>query len=93
MVKLGKAYENLMVDLRPGSVKLRDRARRIIAAATGAGPDHASQALADSQGEVKTAIVMLARGVDAARGRARCWSRPAATSAVRCDCAFRQTAG
>ncbi len=69
MVKLGKAYQNLMVDLRPGSVKLRDRARRIIAATTGAGPDHASQALADSQGEVKTAIVMLARGVDAVAAR------------------------
>ena len=37
MVRLGKAYENLMVDLRPTSAKLVDRTRRIVAAATGKG--------------------------------------------------------
>src|SRR5512134_1573138 len=35
MVRLGKAYENLMVDLKPTSAKLQDRARRVVAAATG----------------------------------------------------------
>jgi N-acetylmuramic acid 6-phosphate etherase len=71
MVKLGKAYENLMVDLRQGSAKLQDRARRIVAAAAGVPPDEAGGLLQSANGEVKTAIVMGRLGVDAdaARGR------------------------
>ncbi len=69
MVRLGKAYENLMVDLRPTNAKLRDRALRIVAAATGR-PD-AEALLAEAGGEVKTAIVMgvLALAAPAARRR------------------------
>jgi N-acetylmuramic acid 6-phosphate etherase len=71
MVKIGKAYDNLMVDLRPTNAKLRDRARRIIAAAGGVGPDDAGRLLAAAGGEVKTAIVMAATGDGAEEARAR----------------------
>jgi N-acetylmuramic acid 6-phosphate etherase len=71
MVKLGKAYENLMVDLRQGSAKLQDRARRIVAEAAGVSPDEAGGLLQSANGEVKTAIVMGRRGVDAEAARRR----------------------
>jgi N-acetylmuramic acid 6-phosphate etherase len=57
MVRLGKAYENLMVDVRPNSAKLRDRARRIVAAAAGVNDEQAGRLLGAAEGEVKTAIV------------------------------------
>ena len=71
MVKLGKAYENLMVDLKPSSAKLRDRTRRIVSAAAGVPPARAGRLLEAAGGEVKTAIVMgrLSLGVEAARTR------------------------
>jgi N-acetylmuramic acid 6-phosphate etherase len=71
MVRLGKAYENLMVDLKPTSAKLVDRQRRIVAAATGLADAAVERLLADSGGEVKTAIVMGKRGVTAEEARAR----------------------
>jgi N-acetylmuramic acid 6-phosphate etherase len=69
MVRLGKAYDNLMVDMRPTNAKLLDRARRIIAAAGGATPDEAGRLLALAGNEVKTAIVMARRGVSADAAR------------------------
>lgn len=69
MVKLGKAYENLMVDVRPNSAKLRDRARRIVAAGAGVTAEDAQRLLAESGGEVKTAIVMGRRGLPAGAAR------------------------
>ena len=71
MVRLGKAYENLMVDLRPGNAKLQDRARRIVAAAAGVDRGEAERLLALAGNEVKTAIVMGRRGVSAEAARAR----------------------
>lgn len=71
MVRAGKVYENLMVDLRPGSAKLRDRAVRITAAAADVAPKEASDLLQASGGEVKTAIVMARSGVTAANARRR----------------------
>jgi N-acetylmuramic acid 6-phosphate etherase len=65
MVRLGKTFGNLMVDVRATNVKLRDRARRIVADATGVDPDAAAQALDAAGGDVKVAIVMLLAGVDA----------------------------
>ena len=62
MTRLGKVYENLMVDVRPTNAKLRDRARRIVRELTGRDPDGA---LEKSDWRVKTAIVMLKRGVGA----------------------------
>lgn len=59
MVKLGKVYSNLMVDLRATNSKLRARSLRIVQDACGVGEDTAAQALQACNGEVKTAIVML----------------------------------
>ena len=71
MVRLGKAYENLMVDLKPTSAKLVDRTRRIVAAATGQDDADVTRLLASAGGEVKTAIVMSKLGVSAPEARAR----------------------
>src|SRR5204862_7073732 len=61
MVRLGKAYGNLMVDLRPGSAKLRDRAARIVALVGGVDTRQAVRLLNAASGETKTAIVMARR--------------------------------
>lgn len=71
MVQTGKVYENLMVDLRPGSAKLRDRAVRITAAAARVPPEEALELLRASGGEVKTAIVMARSGLAAESSRER----------------------
>jgi N-acetylmuramic acid 6-phosphate etherase len=71
MVRLGKAYENLMVDVRPNSAKLRDRSRRIVAAAAGVSADRARDLLTEANGELKTAIVMGRLSVGAATARER----------------------
>jgi N-acetylmuramic acid 6-phosphate etherase len=60
---MGKCYENLMVDLRQGSQKLRARARRIFMELTGADYDWADQMLKDAGGELKTALVAHWKGV------------------------------
>jgi N-acetylmuramic acid 6-phosphate etherase len=69
MVRLGKAYGNLMVDLRPTNAKLRDRARRIIMDAGEVSPERAEALLAEAGGEVKTAIVMARLGLGATAAR------------------------
>lgn len=71
MVRLGKTFGNLMVDLQITNEKLRDRANRIVSQATGASREGAAQALADSDDEVKVAIVMILLGVDAPSARER----------------------
>jgi N-acetylmuramic acid 6-phosphate etherase len=71
MVRLGRTYGDLMVDLRAGNVKLRDRARRIVVDATGATPDAARTALEAADGETKVAVVMVLAGVDASAARVR----------------------
>lgn len=62
MVRLGKVYTNLMVDVAPTNAKLVDRARRIVVTATGASEVEAASALQDAGGHAKTAIVMLLTG-------------------------------
>ncbi|HLJ06939.1 MAG TPA: N-acetylmuramic acid 6-phosphate etherase, partial [Acidimicrobiia bacterium] len=71
MVRLGRTFGNLMVDVRAGSEKLVDRARRIVATAAGRSPAEAAAALDAAGGEVKTAIVALLAGVDPAEARRR----------------------
>jgi N-acetylmuramic acid 6-phosphate etherase len=71
MVRLGKTYENLMVDLRQGSAKLQDRALRIVAAAGRVSEDEARDLLRAADGEVKTAIVTGRLGVTAEEARGR----------------------
>jgi N-acetylmuramic acid 6-phosphate etherase len=63
MVRLGKVYGNLMVDMRATNAKLSDRARRIVVQATGAAAEDAERALAEAGGHAKTAIVMLLAGM------------------------------
>ena len=71
MVRLGKVYGNLMVDVRATNAKLRDRAVRIVMTATGADRDAAEQALEEADGGAKIAIVALALGVSSEEARAR----------------------
>ncbi len=59
MIKAGKVYENLMVDVRPTNEKLVARAKRIIAACTNASEEVAGNALEASNGDVKVAIIMI----------------------------------
>ncbi|MDX2828808.1 N-acetylmuramic acid 6-phosphate etherase [Streptomyces ipomoeae] len=65
MIRLGKTYGNLMVDVRATNDKLRARSHRIVALATGATDPEIEAALTESSGEVKTAILTLLSGVDA----------------------------
>lgn len=58
MIRLGKTYGNLMVDLQPKNAKLRDRSLRILTALTGFPETQASQLLAAAGGELKIALVM-----------------------------------
>lgn len=71
MVRLGKVYGNLMVDVRPSNEKLVARAVRIVRAATDCDEPTARQALDEAEGHAKTAIVAILCGVDAATARER----------------------
>ncbi|MFI8008006.1 N-acetylmuramic acid 6-phosphate etherase [Streptomyces sp. NPDC086010] len=64
MIKLGKTYGNLMVDVRASNEKLRARAHRIVGLATHAPDEDIASALAAVDGEVKNAILTLLGSVD-----------------------------
>ncbi|MEN6411780.1 MAG: N-acetylmuramic acid 6-phosphate etherase [Veillonellales bacterium] len=65
MIRLGKVYGNLMVDVRPTNGKLMERAKRIVGQATGVSRERAGEVLAQAGFNPKTAIVMLKRGCSA----------------------------
>ncbi|MBM9620853.1 N-acetylmuramic acid 6-phosphate etherase [Streptomyces zhihengii] len=67
MIRLGKTYGNLMVDVRASNDKLHARSRRIVALATDASDAEIEAALAATGGEVKHAILVILGGVDAGR--------------------------
>ncbi len=69
MVGLGKVYQNLMVDVQQTNEKLVARAQRICMEATGCTREEAVCALDAADGHVKTAVVMLLNGQDAAAAR------------------------
>ena len=71
MIRLGKVYGNLMVDVRPTNAKLRRRAVRMLQEAAGADADTARRALEATGYEVKPALVMLLAGIDADEARHR----------------------
>ena len=71
MVRLGKVYENMMVDLKLTNAKLVERSRRIVMLATECTYDEAERTLAEADGHVKTALVMRLAGVDAATAKER----------------------
>ena len=70
MVKLGRTYSNLMVSMRATNAKLRGRTIRILHEATGLPEHDCEQALADSSGDLKVALVHLLSGVPADRAAA-----------------------
>src|SRR5947209_4700535 len=63
MVRIGKTYGNLMVDVQTGSEKRRDRARRIVTIVTGLEPEEADRLLRRAHWNVKAAIVMQKTGL------------------------------
>jgi N-acetylmuramic acid 6-phosphate etherase len=69
--QLGKTFGNLMVDVVATNAKLRARARRAVALATGASAEEVEAALEAAGGEVKVAIVALLSGLDADSARTR----------------------
>jgi N-acetylmuramic acid 6-phosphate etherase len=71
MIRIGKTYGNLMVDVQSNSDKLRDRSRRIIGTATGLGDADADALLRRAKGNVKAAIVMQKAGLTHAKALQR----------------------
>src|SRR5436190_17598978 len=71
MIRLGKTYGDLMVDVRAANEKLRARVKRVVSFATGAAPDDVDEALAAADGSAKVAIVSLLAAVDADEARTR----------------------
>jgi N-acetylmuramic acid 6-phosphate etherase len=71
MIRLGKTFGNLMVDVAAANDKLRERVRTIVHTATGADPAQADAALEAAGGSAKVAIVSLLAGVDADVARER----------------------
>jgi N-acetylmuramic acid 6-phosphate etherase len=71
MIRLGKTFGNLMVDVQQTNAKLRRRACRIVAEACSVQEERAERTLQACDGEVKTAIVSLLAGLDADAARAR----------------------
>ena len=69
MIRLGKVYDNLMVDLKATNAKLEDRAERILMTVTGITRSAARKLLQRAHGEAKAAIVMHERGVTYAQAR------------------------
>ncbi len=69
MVRLGHAYENLMIDLTKTNHKLRDRAKRILMEATGKSVSEAEHALRQSKHNLRIALIMLKRRFPALRAR------------------------
>jgi N-acetylmuramic acid 6-phosphate etherase len=71
MIRLGKTYGDLMVDVRASNAKLAARARRIVRVATGVSEDEADTALAAADGSAKVAVVALLDEITADEARAR----------------------
>ena len=69
MIKLGKVYGNLMVDVKASNAKLRERAVRIVMEGSGCERDEAEKALAAANGRAKLAILMVVTGISAEEGR------------------------
>ncbi|MCE1188021.1 MAG: N-acetylmuramic acid 6-phosphate etherase [Ignavibacteria bacterium] len=70
MVRMGKVYENMMIDLQMTNKKLVERSKRIVMTITGSSYEDATAALKKAGGHVKTALVMIRGKVDAPRAKA-----------------------
>lgn len=71
MIRLGKVYENMMIDLQMTNQKLVERAKRVVMTITDVDYAKAEHALFDAKGHVKTAIVMIKANVDYDEATAR----------------------
>ncbi|MEO8399739.1 MAG: N-acetylmuramic acid 6-phosphate etherase, partial [Ignavibacteriaceae bacterium] len=69
MIRLGKVYENMMIDLQMTNKKLVERSKRIVMTIAGINYDDASNYLEKANGHVKTALVMILAKVDADEAR------------------------
>lgn len=69
MIRLGKTYSNLMVDVTRHNAKLRGRVLVILEEATGASETECRRALDEAEGDTKTAIVAILAGTDATTAR------------------------
>ncbi|MDO5644220.1 MAG: N-acetylmuramic acid 6-phosphate etherase [Dermabacter sp.] len=75
MIRLGKTYENLMIDVRATNHKLVARTARILVEASGASHEEASAALAATNGDVRASLVLLVASREAS-GRPSAWADP-----------------
>ncbi|MFO3715368.1 MULTISPECIES: N-acetylmuramic acid 6-phosphate etherase [Anaerococcus] len=64
MIKIGKVYDNLMVDVRPTNEKLVDRATKIISEISGCDYEKSNKLLKEADNNVKLAIIMATKDVD-----------------------------
>ncbi|MDQ7054937.1 MAG: N-acetylmuramic acid 6-phosphate etherase [candidate division KSB1 bacterium] len=71
MIRLGKVYGNMMIDLQMTSKKLEERSKRTVMMVTGLPYEEAERYLEQAGGHVKTALVMILAGVSAKEARAR----------------------
>jgi len=69
MIRMGKVYGNMMVDLMMTSRKLEERSKRTVMMITGVSYEEASAVLEKTEGHVKTALVMILADIDAAEAR------------------------
>jgi N-acetylmuramic acid 6-phosphate etherase len=69
MIRLGKIYENMMIDLQMTNKKLVERSKKILMTITGISYEEAGDYLKKAGGHVKTALVMIKTGVDAEEAR------------------------
>ena len=71
MIRMGKVYENMMIDLQMANKKLFERSKKIVMTITGVSYDEAAKYLQQAGGHVKTALVMIKAGVNADDARER----------------------
>ncbi len=71
MIRLGKIYENMMIDLQMTNKKLVERSKKIVMTITGISYEDAEAYLKKADGHVKTALVMIKAGVNAEEARRR----------------------
>jgi N-acetylmuramic acid 6-phosphate etherase len=71
MIRMGKIYENMMIDLQPTNNKLTERSKKIVMTITGVSYKEAEKFLREAGGHVKTALVMIKTGVSFNEARKR----------------------
>ena len=69
MIRMGKVYGNLMVDVQATNKKLVERSKRIVCLATGVSREKAEAAIVKAGGSVKVAVTLLLIGISAARAQ------------------------